>query len=97
MATNWLTDAHIHLSDDEYKPDLQSVIIAMNKMMIRACCVSVDYSSSKATLELGKKSPLILPFIGIHPEKAKEELQQMVDLIEENSAQISGLGEIGLE
>lgn len=69
----------------------------MNELKIRACCVSVDYSSSKSTLELSKKSPLILPFIGIHPEKAKDELQSMVDLIEENSTQIYGIGEIGLD
>ena len=97
LTKNWLTDVHIHLSDNEFNPDLQSIITAMNKMKIKACCVSVDYSSSKATLELGKKSPLILPFIGIHPEKAKDELYPMVDLIEENSAQISGIGEIGLD
>jgi TatD DNase family protein len=69
----------------------------MSKMKIRACCVSADYSSSKATLELGKKSPLILPFLGLHPEKANDELQPMIDIIEENSKQIFGIGEIGLD
>jgi len=69
----------------------------MNTMKIRACCVSVDYSSSEATLELGKKSPLVIPFLGLHPEKAKDELQPMVDLIDANSKQISGIGEIGLD
>lgn len=97
MATNWLTDVHIHLSDNEFTPDLQFILTAMDKMKIRACCVSVDYSSSKATLELGKKSPLILPFLGLHPEKAKDELQPMIDLIEENCKQIFGIGEIGLD
>jgi TatD DNase family protein len=97
LVTTWLTDAHIHLSDDEFKPDLQSILTAMNKMSMKACCVSVDYQSSQATLDLGKKSPLILPFLGLHPEKAKGELEPVVDLIEENSNQISGIGEIGLD
>jgi TatD DNase family protein len=69
----------------------------MNKMMIRACCVSVDYTSSKSTLELSKQSPLVLPFIGLHPEKAENDLQPMINLVEENSSQISGIGEIGLD
>lgn len=69
----------------------------MNQMKIKACCVSVDYPSSKATLELSRKSSLILPFLGLHPEKARDELQPMVDLMEENSKQISGIGEIGLD
>lgn len=85
------------MSDNEFTPDLQFILTAMDKMKIRACCVSVDYSSSKATLELGKKSPLILPFLGLHPEKAKDELQPMIDLIEENCKQIFGIGEIGLD
>ncbi len=97
MVTNWLTDAHIHLSDDEFKPDLQFTLVAMNKMKIKACCVSVDYPSSQTTLELARKSPLVLPFIGIHPEKATDDLQQMADLIEKNSKQISGIGEIGID
>lgn len=85
------------MADEEFKPDLQFILAAMNKMKIRACCVSVDYPSSNATLELSKKSPLILPFLGMHPEKARDELQPMIDLIEENPRQISGIGEIGLD
>jgi len=69
----------------------------MNKMKIRACCVSVDHCSSKATLELSKKSSLVLPFLGLHPEKANDELQPMIDIIEENFKQIFGIGEIGLD
>lgn len=94
---SWLTDAHIHLSDDEFKPDLPFVLTAMNKMKIRACCVSMDYTSSKATLELNEKSPLVLPFLGIHPEKANGDLESVVDLIMKNSNRISGIGEIGLD
>lgn len=85
------------MADEEFKPDLQFILAAMNKMKIRACCVSVDYPSSNATLELSKKSPLILPFLGMHPEKARDELQPIIDLIEENPRQISGIGEIGLD
>src|SRR5574337_1343336 len=94
---SWLTDAHIHLSDDEFKSDLQYILTAMDKMKIRACCVSMDYSSSSKTLDLSQKSKLILPFIGIHPEKAKDDLESVVNLITDNSNRISGIGEIGLD
>ncbi|MGI0026554.1 MAG: TatD family hydrolase [Nitrosopumilaceae archaeon] len=95
---SWLTDAHIHLSDDEFSKDLTFIINCMNKLRIQACCVSVDLQSSEKTLELGKKSNLILPFIGIHPEKASSnDLESVVTLIEENSKHISGIGEIGLD
>ena len=94
---NWLTDAHIHLSDDEFKPELQFMLTAMEKMGLKACCVSMDYSSSIATLKLGEQSPLVLPFLGIHPEKANGDLESVVNLIMENSNKISGIGEIGLD
>jgi len=93
----WLTDAHIHLSDNEYSDDMEYILTAMDKMKIRACCVSMDNTSSKSTLDLSQRSSLVLPFIGIHPEKADDDLNAMVDLITQNSSKISGIGEIGLD
>lgn len=94
---SWLTDAHIHLSDEEYSQDIPFILTSMKKMKIRACCVSMDLQSSENTLELGQKSRLVLPFVGMHPEKAADDLEPLVKLIEKNSKQISGIGEIGLD
>ena len=69
----------------------------MKRLCIKACCVSMDYSSSKKTLELGKKSEYVLPFIGIHPEKAQNDTESIFKLIDENNGKISGIGEIGLD
>ena len=93
----WLFDSHIHLSDPAYQKDLSFIIKGMEKMKIKACCVSMDYINSKQTLEISKQSKLILPFIGIHPECANEELDQMITLIQDNKEIISGIGEIGLD
>ena len=93
----WLYDSHIHLSDSSYQYDLDYTINGMENMKIKACCVSVDTETSKKTLEIGKKSKLILPFIGIHPEKIDDNLELMTVLISENIQLISGIGEIGLD
>jgi TatD DNase family protein len=93
----WLTDVHIHLSDYEYSNDMEYIFTTMDKMKLRACCVSMDNHSSKATLDLSKRSSLVLPFIGIHPEKASDNLHAMEELIAQNSDKISGVGEIGLD
>lgn len=93
----WLYDSHIHLSDPYYQSDLDYTINGMENMKIKACCVSVDTETSKKTLEIGKKSNLILPFIGIHPENISDNLELIIDLISENSQLISGIGEIGLD
>jgi len=93
----WLFDSHIHLSDPAYQEDLSHIIKGMEIMKIKACCVSMDYQNSKRTLEIAKKSKLILPFIGIHPECANDDLYRMINLIQDNIDTISGIGEIGLD
>lgn len=93
----WYFDSHIHLSDPQYASDMKFLLKQMEYLKIKACCVSMDYNNSLQTLELAKKSNLILPFIGIHPECANEELENISRLIEENHNYISGIGEIGLD
>jgi len=93
----WLYDAHIHLSDAEYEHDIPLILNCMERLCIKACCVSMDYTSSKKTLELGKQSDFILPFIGVHPEKAQDGVESTFKLIDENNETISGIGEIGLD
>ena len=93
----WLFDSHIHLSDPAYHEDLNHIIKGMEIMKIKACCVSMNYENSKRTLEISKQSQLILPFLGIHPECANEELDPMITLIQDNMDIISGIGEIGLD
>ena len=93
----WLYDSHIHLSDTEYEHDIPLILNTMRKLRIKACCVSMDYTSSTKTLELGKQSDFILPFIGTHPEKAQDDIESTFKLINENNEVISGIGEIGLD
>ena len=94
---NWLYDTHIHLSDPEYDSDMQIILQNMQKMNTKVCCVSMDNENSLKTLELAKQSDLILPFIGIHPEKASDDVDMVSNLIEKNIKNISGIGEIGLD
>ncbi len=93
----WIFDSHIHLSDPEFEKDIPLIIKSMEKLHIKACCVSMDNSNSIQTLNLATKSELILPFIGIHPEKFKDNLEDMTRLVEQNKDKISGIGEIGLD
>jgi len=76
---------------------LDLTIKGMENMKIKACCVSMDTTTSQKTLDLGNKSNLILPFIGIHPERIDDDLELMINLITENQQNISGIGEIGLD
>jgi len=93
----WMFDSHIHLSDPSYQKDLNHIIKGMENMKIKACCVSMNFSNSRITLEIAKQSDLILPFIGIHPEHANDNLDDMINLIQDNIQNITGIGEIGLD
>ena len=93
----WYFDSHVHLSDTAYIPDIKFILKQMECLKIKACCVSTNYENSLQTLELGRKNGLVLPFIGIHPEYAHDEVENMTNLIEENHDIISGIGEIGLD
>ena len=93
----WYFDSHVHLSDAIYISDMKFILKQMEFLKIKACCVSTNYKNSLQTLELGRKNNLVLPFIGIHPEYAHDELENMTSLIEENHRNLSGIGEIGLD
>lgn len=93
----WIYDAHIHLSDPQYDDTIDHILEGMKKTNIKACCVSVDYETSLKTLELAKKSMLVMPFIGLHPEHASQKLELIVTLVEQHHKDIAGIGEIGLD
>ena len=90
-------DSHIHLSDPAYLPDIDYILNGMNHLKLKACCVSMDVENSLQTLDLAKKNNSVLPFIGIHPECANDDLEKMIKLIEDNHTILSGIGEIGLD
>ena len=93
----WSFDSHIHLSDPTYLPEINLILKQMEFLKIKACCVSVDVQNSLETLSLSKQSNLVLPFIGVHPEYANDDLEKITNLIELNQNNISGIGEIGLD
>ena len=93
----WSFDSHIHLSDPAYLPEINLILKQMEFLKIKACCVSTDVKNSLETLSLSQQNSLVLPFIGIHPEYANDDLEKITDLIELNQNSISGIGEIGLD
>ena len=94
---SWYYDSHIHLSDPEYASDMEFIFKQMEFLKIKTCAVSMDCKNSLETLELAKKNSNVLPFIGIHPECANDDLDKMTLLIEQNYQSLSGIGEIGLD
>ena len=93
----WSFDSHIHLSDPTYSSEINLILKQMEFLKIKACCVSTNVVNSLETLSLSQQNSLVLPFIGIHPEYANDNLEEIINLIELNQNNISGIGEIGLD
>ena len=85
----WSFDSHIHLSDPVYRPEINLILKQMEFLKIKACCVSTNVVNSLETLSLSQQNSLVLPFIGIHPEYANDDLEKIINLIELNQNSIS--------
>ena len=89
-----LVDVHNHFS--YYQDDTDRALKDIRENGVLMISVSTDYSSFNDTLELAKRSELILPVFGIHPMVAHEHMDQL-DTIRETADQALMLGEIGLD
>jgi TatD DNase family protein len=89
-----LVDVHNHIS--YYQEDIDRALKDMRENGVLMVSVSTDYSSYNDTLELAKRSELILPVFGVHPMVANEHMDQL-DRIRKTADEALMLGEIGLD
>ena len=91
-------DSHIHLSDPEYAPYIDTILNSMESMRINACCVSMDTMIIHCNLlNLQKKVNLYCPLLESIQNMLVMSLEKMINMIEEYHTKISGIGEIGLD
>ena len=91
-------DAHIHLADDSFNHLLSTIhnsLISTNTIVFS---MSTNLNSSKQTLELSSKIKNVIPFVGIHPDSAKEsDLAKFIEFLNKMRKFNYGIGEIGLD
>jgi TatD DNase family protein len=99
-------DAHIHLSDPEYKNRVDDIIaIARQNSVVAMVTNSTNLETSKLSFELAERYPnLVYAAVGIHPWNANQltpsEMQETASFISGNVAlkeKIVAIGEIGLD
>ena len=89
-----MVDAHAHL--DRYGADLPKALAQIRSMSLRTLAVSMDVESFRATQQIAKREPLVLPCFGVHPWEAPrfvDHLSALTGPLEETSV----IGEIGLD
>jgi TatD DNase family protein len=100
-----LVDAHIHLSDPEYKGHTDELVAdAKNAGLVALVSNAMDLASSLEALRLAEKNPeLIYVALGIHPWNVNvlkpNELEETMDLItaQNQLKHVGAIGEIGLD
>lgn len=89
-----LIDAHAHL--DRYGVLLDAALTQIEQARIFTVATAMDIASHRALLDIGKRSPWILPTFGIHPRRAADYADDLASLCAHIDAS-PAIGEIGLD
>lgn len=99
----YYVDAHIHLCEPEYAPNLDEILNKSRQDGVRAVLsCAVDLESSKRTLDVALNWPsFFFTSIGIHPSTVVREkrydLAQLEKLVIDNRSRVHAVGETGLD
>lgn len=101
-----LIDCHTHLTHEAFAADRAAVLERAHAAGVGlVAVVGQDLAENRAVLALAAETPLLLPFLGLHPDRfadgaeplAAEEQAAILALIREHAAHITGIGEVGLD
>lgn len=92
-----LIDTHAHLDGPEYENDLEQTLARALKASVRAIVsAGQDEATSRATLDLATRFPIIAPAVGVHPHLAKDASLAFLAALLENPRVVAA-GEMGLD
>ena len=96
-----LIDTHAHLFDDRFAKDLPAVLDRAAKAGVeRVVCLGIDLESSRVSVEIANKHPLVVAAVGIQPNHAAEakpgDWDEIVKLAE-TEPKVVAIGETGLD
>jgi TatD DNase family protein len=95
-----LIDAHCHLDDEAFAPDLDAIIVRVEQAGVCAIITAgTDVASSRAAVALTERYKRVFAVVGIHPHHAETFDDKGFAAIRDLSAQpkVVGIGEIGLD
>jgi TatD DNase family protein len=95
-----LIDSHAHLDDTKFHADLDAVLErAAGAGVVRVVTIATTAASSRASVELAERHPILAATVGLQPNNLAEEApgawNQVVALA--NRPEVAALGETGLD
>src|SRR5262245_23111384 len=96
-----LIDTHTHLFDDRFAKDLPAVFERAEKAGLeRVVCLGIDLESSRQSVEIANRYPLVVAAVGIQPNSAAEAKPGDWDAVvklAETEPRVVAIGETGLD
>jgi len=96
-----LIDTHSHIYSEDYRGEIDEVIIRAKKAGVsKIITPNIDSSSIKPMLDIADSySDFCFPLIGIHPTSVKEDFEQELEVFNYwlNKREFFGIGEIGID
>lgn len=95
----WI-DVHCHLNDEQFADDFDEVIARAQAAGVQAIITAgTDVASSRASVALAERYPIVYAVVGIHPQYAEMWNAETHAAIRDLAAQrqVVGIGEIGLD
>jgi TatD DNase family protein len=95
-----LVDTHAHLYSGEFDKDIEEVLgRAKDAGVAYIICPGTDIETSRRSIEIAEKYPIIYAAVGIHPHDARKADASAFDKLEELShhPKVVAIGEIGLD
>jgi TatD DNase family protein len=96
-----LIDTHAHLFDDRFRKDLPAVLERAAAAGVEGVvCLGIDLESSRQSVEIANRYPLVVAAVGIQPNSAAEansgDWDEIVKLAE-SEPRVAAIGETGLD
>ncbi len=93
-------DTHAHLDFPDYSSDLEAVVErALAAGITRIVCIGTTLAASRRVIGLAARFPAVRAVVGVHPNHAHEEPDDIVEELTELARQpkVVGIGETGLD
>jgi TatD DNase family protein len=93
-------DTHAHLDFPDFTADLEAVVERASSAGIsRMICIGTTLAGSRRVIELAGRFPSVYAVVGVHPNHAHEEPENIVPELTELARQpkVVGIGETGLD
>jgi TatD DNase family protein len=92
-------DVHCHVHGADFDPDRQVVLERAARAGVRhVLAMGEGADDNRRVLEVADRHPMVLPCLGLHPDRAgTEPVEPVLDQIRQHAPRLAAIGEVGLD